>query len=61
MGNHVIDIRKKKLIADDIHWNCDKVDSYNKMWNICVSARGTAKTTKLCRKMWKDYEHHHNH
>lgn len=61
MGNHVIDIRKKKVIADNIHWNCDKVDSYDKIYNFCVSARGTAKTTKICRKIWKEYQHRHNH
>lgn len=61
MGNHIINPRKKKIVADDIHWNCDEVDSYNKMWNICISARGTAKTTKLCKKMYKDYTHRHNH
>ena len=61
MGNHIIDVRKKKIKSDNIHWNCDRVDSYNKVWNICVSARGTAKTTKLCKKMYKDYVHNHNH
>lgn len=61
MGNHIIDIHRKRQFADDIHWNCDWCDSYNKVYNICISARGTAKTTKLCRKMYKQYVHWHTH
>ena len=61
MGNHIIDVHRKRLIADNIHWNCDWCDSYNRVYNLCVSARGTAKTTKLCRKMYKEYIHRHNH
>lgn len=61
MGNHLINPRKKRLYADNIHWNCDKLDSVNKIYNICVSARGTAKTTKYCRKMYKEFTHWHTH
>ena len=61
MGNHIIDPKKKKIKADNIHWNCDEMDSYNKLYNICISARGTAKTTKLCKKMYKEYIHKHTH
>lgn len=50
-----------KQIKDKIHWNSNKVDSYNKLYNICISARGTAKTTMLCTKMHKDFVHRHNH
>ncbi len=38
-----------------------KVDSYNKVWNYCISARGTAKSTKIAWKVYKNYVHHHNH
>lgn len=61
MGNHQINPRTKRLRPDKIHWNCDKIDSFDKIYNLCISARGTAKTTKLCMKMWKQYTHWHTH
>jgi hypothetical protein len=59
MGNHIIDVRRKKALKDNLHWNCEKVDSYNKVWNFCISARGTAKSTKIAWKVWKNWIHKH--
>lgn len=60
-GNHRIDTHKKKVIKDKIHWTCMLMDSYDKIYNFCVSARGPAKTTVICWKIYKEYVHHHNH
>ena len=38
---------------DDIHFNCNIIDGYNKTFNFIQSARSTGKTTDLFRKAYK--------
>ena len=47
MGNHIIEPHKKRLMKDTIHYDFSKVDSFNKLYNVVISARGTAKSTKI--------------
>ena len=38
---------------DDIHFNCNIIDGYNKEFNFIQSARSTGKTTDIMRKSYK--------
>lgn len=41
---------------DDIHFNCQVIDSYNKPFNLIQSCRSSGKTTDLARKIIKAYD-----
>ena len=43
----------KVMQYDDIHFNCNIIDGYNKTFNFIQSARSTGKTTDLFRKAYK--------
>lgn len=41
---------------DDIHFNCNIIDGYNKDFNFIQSARSTGKTTDILRKAYKYFK-----
>ncbi len=59
MGNHIIDPREPRIYMDSMHWCCQKMDSYDKTWNFCISAREPGKSTRACRKIWKKWTKKH--
>lgn len=38
---------------DKMHWNPCRMDSYNKPFNFCISARSSGKTTAMLLKIYK--------
>ncbi len=57
--SHWINPRKKKFVKDNIHWNSRRMDSYNKTFNLVVSAREPGKSTVLNGKLIKKFRHNH--
>ena len=57
--SHYIEPRKKRVHKDTIHWSCRKMDSYNKPFNLVVSAREPGKSTVLNGKLVKKFIHKH--
>lgn len=44
---------------DNIHYDFREVDSYDKDFNFIISSRGSAKTSRLWRKVYLKWKHHH--
>lgn len=57
--SHGIDRYEKKVIKDNIHWNCNKMDSFDKTFNFVISAREPGKSTVLNTKLFKKLKHNH--